>query len=206
MPESESTDPGGIEPASDLVDSEITRAAWDFAAAAHGDQRRKGDGAPYMAHPLEVARLVVDHGGNRTQVAAAFLHDVLEDTETAGTTIEDRFGPEVAALVAALSDDPAIADYEARKAALREQVEAAGAEAQQIYAADKLANSRELLRVYRSEGEAVAPRYKAPLDVRLAIWRADLAMVRGRLGDAALVGALEGQLDELENELVAASA
>ncbi len=186
--------------------TELTRGAWLFAAEAHAGQRRKGDGAPYLLHPEAVAELVAEHGGNEAQIAAALLHDVLEDTDTTAATVSERFGTAVGALVAALSDDPEIEAYEPRKRALRVQVEAAGAGAQLIYAADKLANSRELLRVYRSEGEPVGDRYKAPLDVRIKIWRDDLRMLADRLGATELVAALAMQLDAVEAERARSSA
>ena len=66
--------------------------AWRFAAVAHGGQRRRGSGSPYIEHPVAVARLVVEHGGDEAMVAAAFLHDVLEDTDVASERIHGEFG------------------------------------------------------------------------------------------------------------------
>lgn len=198
--------PTGIENSPEFLDGGLARGAWQFATTAHAGQRRKGDGAPYILHPEAVAELVADHGGDEIQIAAALLHDVLEDTETPAVAISERFGAAVGALVVALSDDPGIEAYELRKRALRVQVEAAGERAQLIYAADKLANSRELLRVYRNDGEAVGDRYKAPLDVRIRIWRDDLRMLRDRLGPTELVEDLRLQLDAVESERASPSA
>lgn len=75
------------------------RAAYEFAAEAHKDQRRKG-GQPYIVHPIAVARIVAEQlelGAN--PIIAAFLHDVVEDTPYTIKDVEDRFGADVAFLV-----------------------------------------------------------------------------------------------------------
>ena len=122
----------------------VTRAAIAYARACHGAQTRDADGAPFILHPLEVAMLLRGRGYDDEVVAAGALHDVLEKTPATVDDLDARFGSRVARLVAAVSDPPGIADYGARKAALREQVARAGPEAQAIYAADKLAKAREL--------------------------------------------------------------
>lgn len=190
----------------DFASEGLARRAWEFAAEAHAGQRRKGDGSPYMLHPLEVAEIIVGDRADEGMVAAALLHDVLEDTETEPARIADLFGSDVGELVYALSDDSRITDYASRKRALRSQVDSAGSRAQRIYAADKLANSRELLRAWRAEGEAIEGRYKAPISLRILIWREDLRMVRSRLGETPVVTALEEQLETLEAERSATSA
>ena len=58
----------------------MNRAVLDFATAAHGDQLRKYTGDPYITHPVAVAEMVKDAGGDENMVNAALLHDVLEDT------------------------------------------------------------------------------------------------------------------------------
>ncbi len=133
-------------------------------------------------------------------IAAALLHDVLEDSSTEPEQIESAFGADVAGLVDALSDDRSITDYEARKRALREQVRAAGERAALIYAADKLANCTALRSAYAEVGEGVAERIGIPLALRIAIWRDDCEMCRGLLGSTDLVEALAAELDELDDD------
>jgi (p)ppGpp synthase/HD superfamily hydrolase len=122
----------------------VTRAAIAYARECHGAQTRDADGAPFILHPLEVAMLLRGRGYDDEVVAAGALHDVVERTSATVEDIEERFGSRVAGLVAAVSDPPGIAGYEARKAALREQVVHAGPDALAIYAADKLAKARVL--------------------------------------------------------------
>ena len=121
-----------------------TRAALAFADERHAGQRRKTDGAPFMMHPVEVACLLQEAGHADHVVAAGVLHDVLEDTDAERGELEERFGPAVAALVSALTDDPTIRDEVERKAALRLQVAEAGRDAAAIFAADKVSKAREL--------------------------------------------------------------
>ena len=119
-------------------------AALAYAVEQHAGQRRAGDGAPFVLHPIEVATLLADVGAPDHVVAAGVLHDTIEKTSTEAEDLHQRFGARVAALVVALSEDPAISGYSARKAALRDQVEAAGDEALMVFAADKLSKAREL--------------------------------------------------------------
>ncbi|MTJ93609.1 MAG: HD domain-containing protein, partial [Desulfovibrio sp.] len=75
----------------------IARAA-AFAAEAHAavGQVRKYTGEPYVEHPRAVARLVADAGGDDAMVAAAWLHDVVEDTRVSLDEIRGQFGDAVA--------------------------------------------------------------------------------------------------------------
>jgi (p)ppGpp synthase/HD superfamily hydrolase len=104
-------------------DLPLTSAAIAFATDRHQSQRRDGDGAQFIAHPVEVAALLRRSGYPDTVVAAAVLHDVLEDTDAHDTELESRFGPEVARLVRLVSEDPAIEDEEAQKDEVRERVQ-----------------------------------------------------------------------------------
>jgi (p)ppGpp synthase/HD superfamily hydrolase len=122
--------------------SDLVEAAFRFAAEAHHGPRRAGD--TDVGHPLEAARILRDAGFADTVVAAALLHDVLEDTRTGEDELRRSFGDGVARLVAALSEDTSIEPYEERKRAHRAQVMAAGRDAAAIFAADKLATLRAL--------------------------------------------------------------
>ena len=103
----------------------------------HRGQRREVDGAPFIVHPLEVASLLYFVGAPDTVVAAGVLHDVIEDTDAAAGDLR-RASATVTKLVLAVSEDDGIDDFDARKAALREQVAAAGEDALLLFAADKV--------------------------------------------------------------------
>lgn len=174
-----------------------TRAALAFADERHAGQRRGGDDAPFITHPLEVAWLLHRYDYPDRVIAAAVLHDVLEDTDTDPAELELRFGREVAELVASLSDDPSIADEAARKAALRRQVAGAGAEANAIYAADKISKTRELRLHAQRHGLTATARLK------LDHYRKSLALLDRRLPCHPLVTELRRELERLERELSA---
>ncbi len=136
-----------------VVARPAVRGAVEYATTMHVSQLREADRAPFILHPLEVAALLSGRDLDDDVVAAGVLHDVVENTPARTEDVEERFGPRVAALVAAVTEDPRIADYEERKAALRAQVAAAGPGAQAVYAADKIAKAREL-RAHVASGRA----------------------------------------------------
>ncbi|RVU90098.1 bifunctional (p)ppGpp synthetase/guanosine-3',5'-bis(diphosphate) 3'-pyrophosphohydrolase [Flavobacterium columnare] len=84
-------------------DKKMIRKAFDFAVDAHQDQRRKS-GEAYIFHPIAVAKIVAGEIGlGATSIAAALLHDVVEDTDITVEEIENAFNPKVAQLVAGLT-------------------------------------------------------------------------------------------------------
>jgi (p)ppGpp synthase/HD superfamily hydrolase len=120
------------------------RQALAYARAHHRGQRRESDEAPYIVHPLEVAALLHATGHRETVITAGILHDTIEDSEASVEEIRRTFGPDVATLVGAMTEDPNIEDFRQRKAALRRQIAEVGPEATAVYAADKVAKVREL--------------------------------------------------------------
>jgi (p)ppGpp synthase/HD superfamily hydrolase len=185
------------------AESELIRDALEFAERVHAGQIRSGSGGmAYIHHPVAVAELLADHGYGEETVAAALLHDVVEDSETGVEEIAARFGPAVAELVEALTDDESVEAYEQRKDEHRRRVEGAGSDAAAIYAADKLSNVRVLRRAYANEGEAAGKEFKAPLDVKIEIWEADLEMLRQRPSVPTFVDDLAAELEKLRTARV----
>jgi len=89
----------------------IVDKALNFATAAHEGQTRKYDGMPYIVHPIAVAKLVKDMTDDENMVAAAYLHDVVEDTPTTHEEIFKHFGLRVAELVFDLTDQFTSEEY-----------------------------------------------------------------------------------------------
>src|SRR3989344_5138128 len=79
-------------------DLELIRKAYDFAAKAHGAQKRKS-GEPYIVHPLSTALRLAEMRLDTNTIAAALLHDVCEDTDCSVEDIRKNFGAEIAFLV-----------------------------------------------------------------------------------------------------------
>src|SRR3982750_4173839 len=93
------------------AEPELLRKAYDLAAEAHEGQRRRGNRDSYVTHPLEVARCLRDEGFDDHVLAAAILHDAVENSEVELSDIVREFGRRIAELVAALTEDPAIGDW-----------------------------------------------------------------------------------------------
>ena len=114
-----------------------------FATMAHGDQKRKYTGEPYIVHPIAVSEIVKTVPHTDEMIAAALLHDVVEDTPFTIDDINDRFGNKVAELVSWLTDvsRPEDGNRKTRKSLDREHIVEAPAEAQTIKLADLIHNT-----------------------------------------------------------------
>jgi (p)ppGpp synthase/HD superfamily hydrolase len=167
------------------------RRAVEWALVMHADQRREVDQAPFVLHPLEVAALLSGRDLDDDVVTAGVLHDIVENTSVTLDDVERRFGTRVAGLVAAVTENPHIEDYEQRKAALRDQVARGSRDAGAIYAADKIAKVRELRAKAARDPEELQGR-------KLAHYRASLETLRGCELDSALVDQLEFELWALD--------
>jgi (p)ppGpp synthase/HD superfamily hydrolase len=188
--------PPGFPPPAFIEGLPLTLEAYRYAHELHAGQRRGSDEAPFILHPLEVAVLLRNRGFDDEVVAAGLLHDAIEDSDVTRAAIEERLGAPVADLVGALTDDPEIEDWVARKAALREQVAAAGPSVQAIYAADKVAKARELrAEITRDPAHAHDPK----IERRLAHYERSLEMLERTAPDLALVRQLRFELWALRN-------
>lgn len=124
----------------------VLRAA-RFAAWKHRDQRRKGRGAlPYINHPLDLAHVLWFEGGvtDPTVIAAALLHDTLEDTQTTLQELQGEFGERVAEIVMEVTDEPTV-NWRARKKLQISRARLASLAAKQVKLADKICNLRSLV-------------------------------------------------------------
>lgn len=151
-------------------------SALAYASAIHHGQRRKGNGAPYIVHPLAVASLVGSYGGDEDQAIAGLLHDALEDCGVAAASIEGRYGARVARIVVACTDtteDPK-PPWRPRKEAHLAKVRGLPEETKLVIAADKLHNALSILRDLRHPqvGEAVWGRFSADREQVLWYYRA----------------------------------
>lgn len=143
----------------------VTRAR-EFAQAAHRkkDHRRKYSGEPYEVHLLAVAAIVASVTQDERTIAAAWLHDVVEDTDVTLDEVAAAFGPEVAELVENLTDISRLSDGNRaeRKAIDRDHLARARPEAKTVKLADIIHNAPDIMRhdpgfgrVYIKEAEAL---------------------------------------------------
>lgn len=137
---------GEVPPIEELSPLLFVVRALAFAAEHHTDQRRKGQRAqPYLNHLVDVARLVGEatQGTDPALVAAALLHDVVEDQEVTIEEVIATFGDDVGALVAAVTDDKAL-PYGERKAGQVQRAPNLTNRAKLLKLCDKIANLRSL--------------------------------------------------------------
>jgi (p)ppGpp synthase/HD superfamily hydrolase len=131
----------------------LYQTALTLAVQAHAGQIRKHNGTPYIVHPIMVARIVEGAGFGEDVVAAALLHDVLEDTEVNAQALEAVVGSEVLHMVQALSEEKGM-EWRARKALYIETVVAAGESVWAISVSDKIHNAESLLAFHGEVGNA----------------------------------------------------
>jgi guanosine-3',5'-bis(diphosphate) 3'-pyrophosphohydrolase len=117
-----------------------------FAAHKHRDQKRKNaEASPYINHPIELANVLWHEGGvtDPVVIAAALLHDTLEDTETSWQELRGEFGEEIADVVVEVTDTQWIRK-EARKRLQVARAKHSSAAARLVKLADKICNLRDM--------------------------------------------------------------
>jgi (p)ppGpp synthase/HD superfamily hydrolase len=149
--------------------------------AYRGVRTKPGKGAE---HAREVAAILRAAGCPKSVQVAGLLHDVVEDTRWTIADVAVRFGPGVAGVVGALTEDDGIGGYRRRKRALRDQIAAAGAPATDVALADKIASLRYLRLTGRRLSKRKRAHYEATLVAAAATARPRLATEAADLLDA----------------------
>lgn len=141
----------------------LVEQAIEFATKAHTGQKRKGNGRPYIYHPLNVGKILARAGFSKEVVAAGILHDVVEDTDITIEEIEKHFGKIVAYLVEAHTEDKS-KTWEERKQHTIEVVESGSLEVKALIAADKYDNLQSLIEDYQVLGDKLWDVFKRGYD------------------------------------------
>lgn len=130
-----------------------------YAAEEHVGQFRKGTQLPYIVHPMEVAAICGTMTEDEEVLAAAVLHDTIEDTPATKEDLEDRFGPRVTELVLSQSENkregqPATATWKVRKEESIEHIRSTDdVQAKMLCLSDKLSNIRSVYRDLERDGD-----------------------------------------------------
>lgn len=146
----------------DLLDRAII-----FAVKAHAGTERRGKGFPYIVHPMEAVEIVATITPDQELLAAAALHDTVEDTDVTVEQIREEFGERIAGLVASESDEiiHGVSEqdsWRARKKAAIDRLAAASREAKIVALGDKLSNMRAIARDYAQKGDELWKIFHAP--------------------------------------------
>ena len=129
-----------------------------FAERVHRGTFRKGTAIPYIVHPMETAVIVSGFTDEEEMIAAALLHEVVEDAGVTGEELEKRFGRRVKELVLAESEDKS-KSWEQRKAYTLTHLAESGRDVKILALGDKLSNMRSTARDYMVMGDAVWERF-----------------------------------------------
>ena len=140
------------------MNTELLDRAIIYAVGAHAGTERRGKHFPYIVHPMEAMAVVATLTDDQELLAAAALHDVVEDTEITVEEIRAAFGDRIADLVAAESDDmeDGVSEedsWRSRKQAAIDRLAKAPLDVKMVAMGDKLSNTRAIARDYAFQGD-----------------------------------------------------
>ena len=140
------------------IDTSLLDKAIIYAVNAHSGVERRGKGFPYIVHPLEAVSIVASITNDQELLAAAALHDVIEDTECTEEDIRKEFGDRIAKLVSSESDlvvegKTESESWKERKQFAIDRLKKLDKDAKIVSIGDKLSNARAMLQDYESMGE-----------------------------------------------------
>lgn len=168
---------------------ELVNEAIIFAAEVHDGMRRKRNDTPYILHPLEAAVIVSTMTDDQEVIAAAVLHDVVEDAGVKMETLEEKFGSRVRKLVESETEDkrperPPIETWQIRKEeSLLVLKNAEDINVLIVWLGDKLANMRSLYREWKIQGDAMWNNFNQK-DIKMQAWYYfTIAELTSRLSD-----------------------
>lgn len=174
------------------------------AARCHAGQTRKDQPTPYIAHPVAVAMIVSDFTEDSDVVAAALLHDVLEDVPPSVYSAEDmtaEFGERVTEMVRGVSEEKTAGEetppWRVRKEGYLATLADDSRECLLISAADKIHNLRSMVTAHDRVGDAMWDVFNAGPEEKLWFYRAIADTVAERLGDCAASRELRRAVDDV---------
>ena len=144
--------------ANKYIDSTLLDKAILFAVRAHHNTERRGKGFPYIVHPMEAVEIVATITPDQELLAAAALHDTVEDTDVTVEQLRQEFGDRIAMLVHSESDTfvQGVSEEDSwhdRKQAAITRLKNASRDAKIVAMGDKLSNMRAIYRDYMTKGD-----------------------------------------------------
>ena len=170
---------------------ELVSEAIVFAVKAHDGMRRKKSSSPYILHPMEAAVIVGTMSDDQNLIAAAALHDVVEDAEISIEEIEEKFGKRVRELVSSETEDkradlPPAETWRIRKEeslTVLKNTDDMGV--LMVWLGDKLANMRSIYRDFKVEGNAMWQRFNQKDPAAQGWYYHSIAKLTDRLSDTS---------------------
>ncbi|MDF1497575.1 MAG: HD domain-containing protein [Patescibacteria group bacterium] len=181
-----------------MIYSKLVHEAAEVAAKLHEGQFRKHpEGTPYFSHLAYVALILQKAGYDDEIVAAAFLHDAIEDTEYTAEKMRTHFGARVTELVLAVSEQKHVNPWAKRKRLYREQISESDIEAVALACADHLHNVKSLTLTVDS-GIDIKTLFEIGIEERFAHERDLVTIFNEKLNGSELAKEFESAVGELE--------
>lgn len=176
--------------------------AYEYAAAAHAGQFRKGTKIPYMAHIIMTMNYALELTNDIEVLQAAVLHDTVEDTWVTPEDLKKSFGSRVAELVAGETEDKrknlsASETWEARKREAVEQLDGKSLDVKQIMLADKTANLESIVKERKFVGEQVWNKFNQTDKRRHEWYFRSIREKLAELNDTSVIKMYDGYLEAL---------
>lgn len=175
----------------------VLAKAFRLAAYHHRGQERKG-GLPYIVHPTSVARMLKNAGCGQEIVAAALLHDVLEDTGCEVEEIEKVAGKKVAKIVCEITDKDKTAPWKLRKKNYLTGLQKASRSALCVSCADKADNTASLLEGYRSSGKDFFKSFSGKIRAKYLNYKNIHDVIKRRYPSCPVLPVFHTRLEEMK--------
>ena len=176
---------------SERSDALLIFKAIRFAAKAHEGQVRKGLRVPYIYHPMDVGRILMDMGCPEEIVAAGILHDTLEDTDVTLELLKKEFGNNVAGIVAEATEPEEITSWRARKEHTIGRLKTVSEEALYLICADKFDNLRSIRLDIKRVGKIAWDSFSRPEEDQCWYYKNIVAILNERVSEEPLLTLLK---------------
>ena len=180
-----------------IGDSALLSRAFSLALAAHRGQTRNTDGQPFLDHVTSVARLLRKAGYDEELQAVGLLHDSVERGTLSSEELQREMESAICDLVLDLSEDPSIASFDDRKAALRAGIAASGERAATVFAADKISDIVGLRWALATFGDSIEARMGTSIEGMAAHYRESVAVIEKVIPSSPFLPTLQLQLERL---------
>ncbi len=193
----------------ELPESPLISKALEIAKKKHNGKKRRIENAPYLIHPLRVAHILYQAGASNELIAAAIVHDVLEDendeeqnNHISKSTLAYELTPEIADLVWALSDDKTIKDRSLRKQDSFERLQKAPKKALFVKCADMIENTNDLVTMLE-RGQTIpwSVFHFSPVE-KLKRWQEHLDLIKKNYPECVLLKKLQYNINLLTEDII----
>jgi len=180
-----------------MQNNNLIEKAAQISVSAHKEQRRKTDGSPYAVHPIMVAFLLDRHGFSDDVIAAALVHDVLEDTDFPREEIINILGQDILEIVDKVSEDKSL-EWKARKEKYIETVKQSNEKVKAVSIGDKIHNAKSLIAFHKEHGAETWDKFNKPKDLKLWFEKEMLKAFK-ETWDHPLIAEYEKLVNEMES-------